>query len=209
MAWAEPNHDEPLRLSNLGEWGSVCFRDKIMAGATKRAGAGSKHLAQNKAFTLIELLIVVTILAIIAATVIPAFVDSNDDARDATLLHNLQAVRHQIQIYRVQHNGKWPGTGGMPAMIHLMAYTNADGGISVTKSSSHPYGPYLPGQGLVNPFNGAIGWKNSSDPPNETPNEAMTTAGNVVVGWFYDPNTGRISANAEGSNADGTPRVKL
>lgn len=209
MTWANTIHDEPLRLPIQGERGSVGFRDQLMTGAARNTNAASRRSATTKAFTLVEVLIVVTILAILSATVIPAFVDSSDDARDAALKHNLQAVRHQIQIFQVQHNGKWPGTGGIPAQIHLMAFSNADGGISLTKSSSHPYGPYLPTQGLVNPFNGGQGWKSSSDPANEVPNEAMTISGGVLVGWFYDSNTGRISANVEGATGDGIPRVQL
>ena len=162
----------------------------------------------ERGFTLVEVLIVVTIIAILAGAVLPAFVDSSDDARDATLKHNLQSVRHQIQLFRAQHRGNWPGYAGIPAFLHMLGYSNEDGAFGMSKSATHPLGPYLPTQGLVNPFNGGTAWKNSSDPSGEVPDETMESAG-VVVGWFYDSNTGRISANAEGSTSDGTPRVQL
>ncbi len=173
-----------------------------------RAVKGLSRRSSRSGFTLVEVLIVVTILAILSATVLPAFIDSSDDARDATLRFNLKTVRHQIQLFRAQHRGNWPGGGGIPPVIHLMAYSDADGAISGTKSASFPYGPYLPSQGVSNPFNGGKVWKPSTDPAAETPDEAMKVTG-LLVGWFYDSSTGRISANAEGATSDGTPRVQL
>ena len=169
---------------------------------------GTKRRSSHVAFTLIEVLIVVVILAILAATVIPAFVDSSDDARDAALKQDLQIMRHQIQLFHSQHNGNWPGFDGVPFLFHLLGYSNAEGTLSATKSDDFPYGPYLPPRAVTNPFNGGNGWKASSDPPGETPDEAITSFG-FIVGWFYDVNTGRISANAEGTTSDGTPRVQL
>jgi len=201
-------NDEPRSPAYPGREG-LCrlLEPTAVAGMPEKTGRGLSNRSSRSGFTLVEVLIVVTILAILSATVLPAFIDSSDDARDATLQFNLQAVRHQIQLYRVQHRGNWPGGGGIPALIHLMAFTDADSAISGTKSPSYPFGPYLPPQGLVNPFNGGKAWKVSSDPGAETPDETMTTTG--LVGWFYDSSTGRISANAEGATSDGTPRVQL
>lgn len=179
-----------------------------MAVASRTTIPGYPRPASRGGFTLVEVLIVVTIIAILAGAVLPAFVDSSDDARDATLKHNLQSVRHQIQLFRAQHKGNWPGYAGVPAYVHMLGYSNEDGAFGLSKSSSHPLGPYLPMQGLVNPFNGGTAWKGSSDPSGEVPDETMESAG-VVVGWFYDSTTGRISANAEGSTSDGKPRVQL
>jgi len=62
-----------------------------------------------KGFTLIELLIVVIIIAILAAIAIPQFSNTSSDAQEAALDANLSTMRSAIELYRVQHNNKYPG----------------------------------------------------------------------------------------------------
>ena len=67
----------------------------------------------KRAFTLIEILIVVVILGILAAVVVPQFTNAADDANDAAVRSQLQTLRGQIELYRAQqfsdpdliHNG--------------------------------------------------------------------------------------------------------
>jgi general secretion pathway protein G len=63
----------------------------------------------QRGFTLIELLIVVIILAILAAILIPQFSSSTVDAQEAALDANLNGLRTAIELYKVQHNGNYPG----------------------------------------------------------------------------------------------------
>jgi type II secretion system protein G len=63
---------------------------------------------RNRAFTLIEILIVVVILGILAAIVIPQFTDASDDAGRTSVQSQLQTVRSQIELYRVQNGGTLP-----------------------------------------------------------------------------------------------------
>ena len=58
----------------------------------------------SRAFTLIEILIVVVILGILAAIVIPQFTDASQDAMEASLVTQLQTIRSQIEL----HNVQWP-----------------------------------------------------------------------------------------------------
>ena len=57
----------------------------------------------KRAFTLIEILIVVVILGILAAIVIPQFTDASADAMDANVRSQLQTIRSQIELYNVQN----------------------------------------------------------------------------------------------------------
>jgi general secretion pathway protein G len=82
---------------------------------------------RRKAFTLVELLIVVIILGILAAVVVPQFSDASDDARLSSLMTNLQTIRGQIELYKIQH-GSYPATATFANDM-----TTAAGG----------YGPYL------------------------------------------------------------------
>ena len=61
----------------------------------------------RRAFTLIEILIVVVILGILAAIVVPQFTDAADDANDAAVRSQLQTLRGQIELYYAQ-NAEYP-----------------------------------------------------------------------------------------------------
>ncbi len=63
------------------------------------------HLRKRmrRAFTLIEILIVVVILGILAAIVIPQFTDASQEAMESSLLSQLQTIRSQIELYNVQN----------------------------------------------------------------------------------------------------------
>ncbi len=56
----------------------------------------------RRAFTLIEILIVVVILGILAAIVIPQFTDASEQANDASVKSQLQTLRSQIELFRIQ-----------------------------------------------------------------------------------------------------------
>ncbi len=57
----------------------------------------------RRAFTLIEILIVVVILGILAAIVIPQFTDASQEAMESSLLTQLQTIRSQIELHNVQN----------------------------------------------------------------------------------------------------------
>ena len=67
----------------------------------------------RRAFTLIEILIVVVILGILAAIVIPQFSEASDDANESAIKSTLQTVRSQIELYKFKE-------GGLPADMAAM-----------------------------------------------------------------------------------------
>lgn len=59
----------------------------------------------KRGFTLIEILIVVVILGILAAIVIPQFTNASEEAAESSAQSQLQTVRSQIELWRIQHPG--------------------------------------------------------------------------------------------------------
>jgi prepilin-type N-terminal cleavage/methylation domain-containing protein len=136
-------------------------------------------------FTLVEVLIVVVILAVLAATIIPQFSSSTTDAKAAALQFNLNSIRSQIQMYAVHHSGAYPALTSA-AIPQLTSATDANGNLG-TAGPSFPYGPYIQSQLPVEPFSGV----STVTAITTFPPTAATSAG----GWYYNATTGQFAAN--------------
>src|ERR1043165_9868850 len=66
----------------------------------------------RRAFTLIEILIVVVILGILATIVVPQFSNASVNAKENTLKDELRYLRTQIVVYKAQHHDCPPGFPG-------------------------------------------------------------------------------------------------
>jgi general secretion pathway protein G len=126
-----------------------------------------------RAFTLVEVLIVVIVLGILAAIVVPQFSTASDDANLSALQSNLQTIRAQLELYKIQHNGSYPTLANFEAQ--MTARTD------VTGAAGTDFGPYL----LAippNPFSG-VNTLSTTVPPAAT------------LGWYYVQATGEFRAN--------------
>jgi general secretion pathway protein G len=103
-------------------------------------------------FTLVEILIVVIILGILAAIVIPQFTDASEQAKESSLVSDLQTMRSQVELYKAQHSGVVPGTTGTSTTPEqaLTGLTNVSG-VAQTAPGAGVYGPYVQKVPL-NPF---------------------------------------------------------
>ena len=159
----------------------------------------------NKAFTLMEILIVVAILGILAALTLPTFQDHITEAKEAAVKDNLRILRQQIEIYAAQHNGVPPGCyneelGSFLFTIQMIYSTNVSGQASgmPVKNDTHPFGPYISAI-PSNPFNNIRIVKVLGD-DDEFPTDAT---GNF--GWIYKPSTKTIKLNWNGTDTEGVP----
>ena len=158
-------------------------------------------------FTIIELLIVITILGILAAITIPHFASASRLTRENALKDDLRYVRMQIALFRAQHRDVPPGypsgnTLQTPTerefVGQLSQFTDEYCGVSATAGSAHPLGPYLPknGEMIANPMNGhssvlvIASGQALPDPTGE-------------YGWIYRPSTGEFIADLTGADLDG------
>jgi len=115
-----------------------------------------------KAFTLVEILVVVVLLGILAVIVIPAFANSTTSAKDSALAVDLQLLRRVILVYKSQHLEVGPGypngdtTQSPTEQAFIDQTTMASNTNSQTAAIGTPgfnRGPYLM-KIPVNPFNG-------------------------------------------------------
>jgi general secretion pathway protein G len=136
----------------------------------------------RSAFTLVEILIVVVIMAILAATIIPQFTDSTADAKSNTAKFNLSTLRGQIELYKTHHTGVKPSA----TLIELTQSTNA-AGTSGAAGPSYPYGPYLR-EVPVNPLSNSQAVKAIMNNPAVA---GDVTAGNTG-GWLYHAASGNV-----------------
>lgn len=142
----------------------------------------SKKSQKRGGFTLVEVLIVVVIMAILAATIIPQFSDSTKDAKSNTSKFNLHTIRSQIELYKSQHDGKLPTA----TLIELTSKTNVSGATGT--GTSFPYGPYL--QELpTNPFTNSATVRATTGTITTPPTAA---SGAADAGWLYNAATGNL-----------------
>jgi len=152
-------------------------------------------------FTLVEILIVVVILGILAAIVIPQFTDASTEAKESRLLSDLQSVRSQIELYKIQHNDELPGqgTGSTDFETDMTTYTLVNGTPAIPQAPGDGvYGPYLQ-QIPTNPWN-----------DKDTVTEAATDPGTAADdGWFFNTSTGHFRSDDTLSCSDGTAHIDL
>jgi len=139
----------------------------------------------RSAFTLIEVLIVVIIMAILAATIIPQFSSSTTDAKMSSLKFNLHTIRSQIEMYKVHHNGKVPALATFKDQMTKPTDVNGN-----TEGENLIYGPYFQGDIPVNPFNNS-----NAITSVENPGQEPTGIVSGGAGWQYDESTGGFYPN--------------
>jgi general secretion pathway protein G len=163
---------------------------------------------KKNGFTLVELMIVVTILGILAAIVIPEFQGHASESRESAAKSSLHTVRCQIELYKTQHNGTNPGyVNGNPAVAatvvtQLTATSSATGipNVSKTPTATYPNGPYLM-EMPVNPYN------NLRDIKIVGAGTEFSAATDGSTGWLYQLETGTFKINYSGTDTNGVAYV--
>lgn len=85
----------------------------------------------NGGFTLIELVLVITILGILAVAALPSFINVSTQARQSSMAGVVGAVRSGISLFRANDlvvtgpPGRYPGQGGATAMDVALAGSTA------------------------------------------------------------------------------------
>ncbi len=143
-----------------------------------------------KAFTLIEIMVVVVLLGILAAIVVPQMTGASNEAREAALLTDLRMVRTQIELYKLQHEGMYPGYvvsggtisewSGTQFVLQMAGTTDKTGDLNGTGS-----GPYLE-RFPLNPYVAS---------PSAAASVKEGSPDGVGAGWVFDPDANKFHAN--------------
>ncbi len=159
----------------------------------------------RKAFTLVEILIVVTILGILAAVVIPTMKGHTVSARESAVKDCLRTIRTQIEFYKMDHDGVPPGYingASAPEPFLPLQFTRTTTVIGQTSPNKVPMAPFLYGPYIKklpkNPYNNL----------STIAYVAEETAFSAVVdgtssGWLYKKETAEFVVNWTGTDSEG------
>ena len=158
-----------------------------------------------KAFTLLEILVVVLILGVLAAVVVPKFSNASDVARASMLADDLRVFRTQLAVYRCQHlevpcgypNGD--PTAGPTENAFVLQMTKAStvrGETDEPGTPGYPCGPYLR-EILPNPVNSKATVQMIGN------GEDFPAAGDNSHGWVYQPSTMLFKGDCPGADDRG------
>ncbi|AQT68894.1 PilD-dependent protein PddA [Anaerohalosphaera lusitana] len=133
----------------------------------------------RKGFTLVEILIVVVILGILAAIVIPQFSQASSDAKLSSLRSNLQTMRSQIALYKVQNSDNLPPADTL---------ANFEGAMCPEYLQSVPNNPFTGGNTITQGDNTGL----------------AGAPGDGSSDWYLNTTEGIVYANDTGTLDDGT-----
>lgn len=173
-----------------------------------RSRTGHAVVRRSSAFTLVELVMVVTIIGVIAAIAVPRMGNASTRATTNAVEATLSNVRTAIDCYYAEHN-KYPGynpstlaTSGTDFVDQLTKYSDKQGNTNATKTTTYKYGPYLRAPFPVNPTNNlrtvhVKATKATADPANGS------------VGWVAVLATGDFGLSATDAALDQIGAVEL
>lgn len=144
----------------------------------------------RKAFTLVEILIVVIILGILAAIVVPQFTNATEDAQGGNIQTQLETLQNQIELFRARENR-------YPTLAELQANpADAENGWGILidgDDANGIEGGYIKAAPF-NPYN------------NSSTIAAVADADAATDGWHYDEATGELGAtNFDEEEGEMTP----
>lgn len=175
--------------------------------ATPTAADSKQSETGVSGFTPIELLMSITLLGIVAATLVPQMLSANEETRQNALLQRLHLVRGQIEQFRGANGGRLPGAGQNSAEEFQLDLTGVAGDsidvpangktrIHLTKNQ--------PGDDIP-PLNPYTQQSEILVIPDRL--QARHYSGNGRHGWAYSSTTGEFRANLSPQTKDQSGRL--
>lgn len=150
-----------------------------------------KTTQPQRSFTIVEMLVVVTMIAMIASMAIPRMSRGAVGASQSALAGDLNLVRNAILYYAIEHGNTFPGPDAGSVVKQLTAYSDAAGNTSATRTTVFVHGPYLAAIPPC-PLGPKAGSSDVCIDATHSPPQFKT--GNSA-GWVYNPTTGEFYPN--------------
>jgi prepilin-type N-terminal cleavage/methylation domain-containing protein len=161
-------------------------RYEIRLGSSEMA---NRSCTKERAFSLLELVIVVAIIAVLAAIGIPRLSRGSRGAADSAVSGNLAVLRNAIDLFAAEHDDTYPTTGSIVNQLTL--YSDDAGNTNASKTTTYIYGPYMRSIPPL-PVGARKGQTGISD------------ADANDVGWIYTQASGTIKTNTTDTELDDT-----
>ena len=164
-------------------------------------------MRKERAFTLVEILVVVVLLGILAVVVLPLVAGSSISAKESALAIDLQMIRRYVLVYKTQHLEVGPGypdgdTTQPPTELAFIEQTtmssNPSGQTAVVGTAGFERGPYMM-KIPVNPMNHLSTVQMLGDAENFPANADNSH------GWVYKASTSEVRSDTTGTNDSGKP----
>ena len=162
-------------------------------------------MRKERAFTLVEILVVVVLLGILAVIVLPLVANSSISAKESALALDLQMIRRYVLVYKTQHREVGPGypdgdTTQAPTEDVFIAQTTMSskpsGETDAVGTAGFVRGPYLM-KIPVNPMN------NISTVQMLGNAEDFPANADDSHGWIYKASTSEVRSDSTGTNDSG------
>lgn len=159
-------------------------------------------MKKARAFSLVEILIVVVLLGILAVVIIPMVSGSTISAKESALATDLSLLRRFILVYKCQHLEVGPGypngqTSSAPTeqafIDQATLSSNNSGQTAAIGTAGFERGPYMQKM-PVNPLNKLSSVQMLGN------GEDFPAAGDDSHGWIYKAATSEIRADSPGAD---------
>jgi len=136
---------------------------------------------EKNGLTWTEMFVVVVLLGIFSAMAVPRFSRASQQARLNDLISDLQEVRSQMELYRIQHQDRFPGQAGACGQVDRDLFLK-----ELTTRGDDGLGPYL----QQVPRNGY----NNLDTITFVADPTARPTGTEGTGWWFNSATGQFRA---------------
>lgn len=156
-----------------------------MASGRARAGdLGTNQAFGVRAFTLVEIIVVIVVLGILAAIVVPKFTDASNESAVAAAAADLKAFELAIDMYNAQYGSYPPDVGSGAAVPELAPFFKAN----------NPFGKPCPIGGEYD-YNGPPTWAVPQIGIRHVGTNVFTNEDALALDEHFDdgnPSTGRV-----------------